>query len=605
MSVFDEYEANMNKDLDSLMRTNGYATKQDAFIHWCSKIITDTDDDVCAESYTNGANDLTIDSIIILEDDDPPTIYIMQDKFIISQNNKIDRDEIDAFAKHAIDLLKDETFASQGNANIVRLGTEARQIITDKPDTKVILCYCNFGEYTPNAFDALKQLNRNFKKEQLHQNWELRLYDKKRLLEAYAGTLDIKTAPPNTTLPILDKQVIDYNQSINILDKSMPLESVLFITNAQNIGELRNSEGKSLFDINVRYSLGKSNIVNSGMYSTLKDIKEQDKFLLYNNGIYAICNDFDIDDEKTKIEIKGLQIVNGCQTCSTFGDAIYDNLNIKDVKVMMRLVKITGDKKRIDKLTENISKFVNTQNAVRWRDVRANDEIQNRLFKAFQSLTFFDTRYFYERKTKEYKHFRLWKPQMAKGRDKIDNVAAAQAFLAFVKQDPAKAKAGANILFRDNYTQVFDTNLEASHLFYPWAVYERVRTFVENEKSKPNQEYLANSHSTLVAIVGYCFGMRFHCTPSNIVKLSKEFEKMGKKDFDKHVDYYLKLARGVLNEVAQSKNGGNQPDKNFDSRKFFLDPELLKKSVIPQLNNTLTLLATREGGNIEEVLIPK
>ena len=194
---------------------------------------------------------------------------------------------------------------------------------------------------------------------------------------------------------------------------------------------------------------------------------------------------------------------------------------------------------------------------------------------------------------------------MARGRDKIDNVAAAQAFLSFVKQDPAKAKAGANILFRDNYTQVFDTNLEASHLFYPWAIYEKARTFVEDEKSKPNQEYLANSHSTLVAIVGYCFGMRFGCTPSNIAKLSKEFGTMGKNEFNKHVDYYLQLAHGVLNDVAQSKNGGNQPDKNFDSRKFFLDPELLKKSVVPQLKNTLTLLATREGGDVNKVLVPK
>lgn len=604
MSIFD-YEANMHKDLDSLMRTNGYSTKQDAFIHWCLRTITDTEDDTCAESYTNGANDLTIDSIMILEDNDPPTIYIMQDKFITSQNNKIDRDAIDTFVKHSTDLLGDETFASQGNANIVRLGTEARHIITDKPDTKVVLCYCNFGEYTPNALEALKQANRGFKKEQSHQNWELRLYDKKRLLETYAGTLDIETTPPNTTLPIIDKQAIDYDQSINILDKSTPLKSALFITDAQNIGELRNSEGRNLFDINVRYSLGKSNIVNSCMYSTLTDIKERDKFLLYNNGIYAICDDFDIDEKKTKVDIKGLQVVNGCQTCSIFGDAIYGNLNIKDVKVIMRLVKITGDKKRMDKLTENISKFVNTQNAVRWRDVRANDSIQNRLFNAFQVLTFFDNRYFYERKTKEYKHFKQWKPHMARGRDKIDNVAAAQAFLSFVKQDPAKAKAGANILFRDNYTQVFDTNLEASHLFYPWAIYEKARTFVEDEKSKPNQEYLANSHSTLVAIVGYCFGMRFGCTPSNIAKLSKEFGTMGKNEFNKHVDYYLQLAHGVLNDVAQSKNGGNQPDKNFDSRKFFLDSGLLKNSVIPQLKNTLTLLGTREGGNIDKVLIPR
>lgn len=86
--------------------------------------------------------------------------------------------------------------------------------------------------------------------------------------------------------------------------------------------------------------------------------------------------------------------------------------------------------------------------------------------------------------------------------------------------------------------------------------------------------------------------------------MSKEIEKLGKDVFAKHVDYYLKLALGSLNQVVMTRNGGNPPDKNFESRKFFLDSQLLQNSIIPQLKNYLVMLTAREG-SLEGVLTPK
>jgi hypothetical protein len=137
----------------------------------------------------------------------------------------------------------------------------------------------------------------------------------------------------------------------------------------------------NLFSANVREYLGSrasdSNI-NNGIKRSA--VESPEDFFVYNNGLTAIVNDYEIDRVKrgiSTVRMKGISIVNGAQTTGSLGslDAAPD----PSVQLPMRIVK-TSDPSRI----ENIVRYNNSQNKVQAADFRSTDTIQNRLRQEFE-----------------------------------------------------------------------------------------------------------------------------------------------------------------------------------------------------------------------------
>jgi hypothetical protein len=40
-------------------------------------------------------------------------------------------------------------------------------------------------------------------------------------------------------------------------------------------------------------------------------------FFFFHNGITALCNNFNLSDDKKRLRVRGLSVVNGCQSLST------------------------------------------------------------------------------------------------------------------------------------------------------------------------------------------------------------------------------------------------------------------------------------------------
>ena len=70
----------------------------------------------------------------------------------------------------------------------------------------------------------------------------------------------------------------------------------------------------TLFQKNVRQSLGSSNVVNKGIRSTILGDKRSD-FFFFHNGITALCSKMRLDGDM--LSLWGLSIVNGCQSLNT------------------------------------------------------------------------------------------------------------------------------------------------------------------------------------------------------------------------------------------------------------------------------------------------
>jgi hypothetical protein len=122
----------------------------------------------------------------------------------------------------------------------------------------------------------------------------------------------------------------------------------------------------TLFQKNVRQSLGLSNRVNKGIKATIYG--DSNNFFFYHNGITALCNRMELGDGR-KLTLRGLSVVNGCQSLNTILSCSEQVKRLDDAYVMFRFYEIP-QRERADR----ISISTNSQSAVKPRDLRSNDK---------------------------------------------------------------------------------------------------------------------------------------------------------------------------------------------------------------------------------------
>ncbi|WPK00095.1 AIPR family protein [Pseudomonas putida] len=136
--------------------------------------------------------------------------------------------------------------------------------------------------------------------------------------------------------------------------------------------------GPRLLEANVRSFLSvKSKGVNAGIQGTLRTAPE--RFMAYNNGIVLVADDMKLDRANDGspgiVWLRGMQIVNGGQTTASiyFAKKKYSETNLAKVRVPAKIIVMReGDPTKEDALVSDISRFANSQNAVRQSDLSAN-----------------------------------------------------------------------------------------------------------------------------------------------------------------------------------------------------------------------------------------
>jgi hypothetical protein len=132
----------------------------------------------------------------------------------------------------------------------------------------------------------------------------------------------------------------------------------------------------TLFQKNVRQSLGLSNRVNKGIKSTIYSAQHKD-FFFYHNGITAICNKLSLNNNELKLN--GLSVVNGCQSLTTILNCSEKVKRLDETYILFRFYEIP-QLKRGDKISVN----TNSQSAVTPRDLRSNDKRVLNIKKSFE-----------------------------------------------------------------------------------------------------------------------------------------------------------------------------------------------------------------------------
>ena len=217
------------------------------------------------------------------------------------------------------------------------------------------------------------------------------------------------------------------------------------------IAALFNRHGDRLLERNIRRFLGlQGNRVNGAIASTLHDAADRPNFYFYNNGITIVCTKFaHTGASQTKdftVQIDGLQIINGGQTCKTIQDTLSKmgtlTQDIARASVMVRIYELPDN---ADGMVRNITYATNSQNPVDLRDLRSNDAKQRSLEAAVAQLGF--------------TYHRHRSDDSLRRRTSISSAKAAEAILAVWRMKPFSAKYHGRDHFDNLYDRIFSDSL--------------------------------------------------------------------------------------------------------------------------------------------------
>lgn len=187
----------------------------------------------------------------------------------------------------------------------------------------------------------------------------------------------------------------DYNCTlpcVKMPDVSDHVMCYLCIIPGMVLSQVYHKYHQQILEMNVRTFLQFKGASNKGIRDTLightataverrkgveDTLPEPDMFFAYNNGISATASEVKLNDEGTAItEIKSWQIVNGGQTTAAISAVMgmkdVDYSKLASVYVAMK-ISVVKDKDNLSEIVPKISRFANTQSAVKKSDFNINE----------------------------------------------------------------------------------------------------------------------------------------------------------------------------------------------------------------------------------------
>jgi hypothetical protein len=197
---------------------------------------------------------------------------------------------------------------------------------------------------------------------------------------------------------------------------------------------------KSLFDDNVRDYQGE-NAVNSEIYSTIQ--REPSKFILFNNGITIVCDEFKTSTKK--ITIKNPMIVNGCQTSHVIFNAYKKGLDISKIPINIKVIWT-----RDINITNDVVRSTNRQSQVLEESFETTKPFHQRLEEFFNAYSSQVVKLYYERRSKQYRHLHT-----VKNTEIINLQVLLHSFVGMMLNSPHMVKNSTLAMLKDLKGSIF------------------------------------------------------------------------------------------------------------------------------------------------------
>jgi hypothetical protein len=361
----EEFKGQLRNDLKEICaekRWNFDNAKQRgmAFEDWCFRLLSErypAADNEPAQCIIRG-DDAEID--IFFESKETEEIYILQCKHPkIAASEPIPEGEVKSFFSN-FKLLQDKTYLQQRRTTNPKLEELANEFeYWQKQGYLIHFIFISSGESTQKTDALVEKYNKDYQ----NKNVRFDIWDIKSLRDEFESVKSIdEKYPDQVTMTLADGQFLRPNGEF---------ENLTFVVKGSTLKQIALEHKDSLFNWNIRRFLGRKGEVNAGLTATLSN--EPQHFYYYNNGISALCEEFDFNERTRKIAIRKLQIVNGAQTIGALKNA--DAEKLKDALVLVKLTAIKHAH-REKGIAAALIKTNNTQNTLRAPDFRSNDPIQ-------------------------------------------------------------------------------------------------------------------------------------------------------------------------------------------------------------------------------------
>jgi hypothetical protein len=351
----------ISDEIKATYYTQNYVNDGQRFVAWYVSNIHQRDLNQTKDDVTDGPDDKQIDAVVI--DDDRSMLYIIQGKFY--SGGSIDaeplREVLSAWSQLK-DVLKLQEHA---NKKLARKLSEIANALED--DYEVCFELITTGQLTASARADLARFQDEIANTE-DFNASLHLIDNDELKRRYDLALERDNPLIHSELRLQQGKYMAMDVGgTRAIVAAVPLKDCITL---QGIGD------GTLFQKNVRQYLS-MNSVNKGMKQTIYGDNHKD-FFFFHNGITAICNSFDLQPDGG-LKLKGLSVVNGCQSLNTILSCSEKVKTLDDSFVLFRFYEIP-QRDRADR----ISIFTNSQSSVKPRDLRSNDKHVLALKRAFE-----------------------------------------------------------------------------------------------------------------------------------------------------------------------------------------------------------------------------
>jgi hypothetical protein len=348
-----------------------------------------------------GANDLKIDGLIYSEDLE--TVAIFQCAHRSKWSTDIE-DKAAGFFNSLPNWL-DPKIVATGNSNVVELLTDSS---LDPERQQIFLYFVTTLAVNTESASKLFRMAEEIEGAYTSRGWRVSciVMGRSELISKSIELANVRDygLAQKVTLQIERDSFFEVEEPLPALVCSIKGNAIAAIYNNKSIKN-------KLFNQNVR--LGMTTNINKEIVATAIHDENSKNFFYYNNGITAVCSKYEFIDDNT-IEAENLQVVNGAQTVTALarsvgsGGAVTKSTN---ARVLFRLIATGEGGSRKSELADEITKYQNTQNAVKESDFFSNEPFQLWLSKNLASRLSNKGAIpaFY------YQHKRGWKPSQKSG----------------------------------------------------------------------------------------------------------------------------------------------------------------------------------------------
>lgn len=316
------------------------------------------------DDITDGPDDKQIDAVFV--DDDKSTVFVLQGKFLASASVDAEplREVLSAWVQMR-DLVRLQEVANQKLK--LKLSEIARAL---EDDYEVSFELLTTGVLTDGAKQDLATFQEQLAELSAREDFPatIRLIDEEEIRRRY----DMALERENPSL----SHVLDLSKGSVLPVKVAGTQVIVAVVPLSECIRFPGIKDGTLFQKNVRQSLGLSNAVNKGIRNTIYSDRHRD-FFFFHNGITAICNRLEMKD--SRLHLHGLSVVNGCQSLNTILSCSERVKTLEDTNVLFRVYEIP-QRDRADKISIN----TNSQSTVKPRDLRSNDKRVLNLKRAYE-----------------------------------------------------------------------------------------------------------------------------------------------------------------------------------------------------------------------------